>query len=89
MSRKAETNELSGVESFRKGHPRLFIGDGMIEWFLQYWIEILAISVIPAIFGSVAFSMWRDHRRMVKMEANPHRMNAGQYKNFNRKRFEK
>jgi hypothetical protein len=45
--------------------------------------------IFPLIFGSVALSCWRDHRRQMKLEADPIRMTDGQYQNFNAKRMRK
>jgi hypothetical protein len=61
----------------------------MIEFFSTYWPEMMAVCVILSIPVSVAISMWRDHRRMMKIEAHPERMSGGQYKDFNKKRFHK
>jgi hypothetical protein len=61
----------------------------VLAWAGQYWCEILIISFIPLLFGSIAFTIWRDHRRQMKLENNPHRMNEGEYINFNRGRFNK
>ncbi len=45
--------------------------------------------IFPLIFGSIAFSCWRGHRKREKLKANPHRMNTGEYMNFNWDRFNK
>jgi hypothetical protein len=45
--------------------------------------------IFPLLFGSVALSCWRDHLKQQKLEANPHRMDNGEYRNYNNKRFRK
>ena len=49
------------------------------------WILLL----FPIVFGSVALQFWVEHRRQMKLERNPNRMDTDEYKQFNRKRFSK
>ena len=57
------------------------------------WISTLSPAwiflIFPLLFGSVLFSIWRDHCREMKMEADPSRMTNTEYQSFNNKRFNK
>jgi hypothetical protein len=60
----------------------------MLEWLTAQspaWI----FMIFPAMIGWVALSCWRDHRKQVKLEANPHRMDGDEYEQHNRTRFRK
>lgn len=59
-----------------------------MNWLSQQspgWI----FMIFPLLFGSMALSIWRDHRRQMKLEANPINMDEDEYLRFNRKRFKK
>jgi hypothetical protein len=61
----------------------------MMEWFLTYWIEIIATSIIPVLIITFMVLWWWDCHKQKKLEADPHRMDERQYRSFNYKRFEK
>jgi hypothetical protein len=65
------------------------LGDGVIEWFVTYWIEIIALSIIPCIFSVLMIGWWWECYQERKLEANPHRMDEDEMRSFNRKRFNK
>lgn len=46
-----------------------------------------ALMLFPLLVGSIAFSCWRDHRKLMKKEADPRLMSEPEYKHLNRKRF--
>jgi hypothetical protein len=48
-----------------------------------FWI----FMIFPLLFGTIALQCWWECRKEDKLEANPHRMNEGQYTNLNNKRF--
>jgi hypothetical protein len=52
-----------------------------------YWCEIVVICVIAFIPGCIAISCWRDYLKGEKLKKHPERMNEGQYRNYNRERF--
>ena len=58
-----------------------------INWFFDH--PELIFGIFPLLFLSIGFSVWRDHRKQVKLEANPNRMDEDEYKRFNNKRFSK
>jgi hypothetical protein len=59
----------------------------MVEFFSVYWPGIVAAIICFAVPASVALGCWRDHRRQMKLEANPHFMDEYEMRSFNRKRF--
>ena len=61
----------------------------MIGEFLATCNPAWIMLIFPLIFGSVALSCWRDHRKQMKLEANPHRMDDDEMRRFNNKRFKK
>jgi len=66
---------------------RVMLAD-LLNWITSLdpaWI----FMIFPLMFGSVAFSMWRDDRRQQKLESNPIHMTDTEYKRFNNKRFKK
>ena len=65
---------------------RVMIQD-LMDWLTVNPWMILMIPLM--ILGSVAFSIWRDHRRQKKLEANPITMTNTEYRTFNKKRFSK
>ncbi len=57
-----------------------------MTWLAQQspgWI----FMIFPLLFGSIALSCWRDHRKLMKKEADPRLMSEAEYKHLNRKRF--
>jgi hypothetical protein len=43
--------------------------------------------IFPLFIGCMIVSVWRDHLRQKKLEANPHNMDDNEYQRFNWKRF--
>ena len=65
---------------------RVILAD-LMEHFVKNPEWLFLIFALP--LGSVLFSVWRAHRRQMKLEANPITMTDTEYKRFNNKRFSK
>jgi hypothetical protein len=61
----------------------------MVEFFSIYWPGMVAVAIAFGIPGSVAVGCWRDHRRQMKLEKHPERMDTLEYQRYNRERFNK
>jgi hypothetical protein len=55
----------------------------------QFWIPVLVFTGIFGPFISIPIWCWWDSHKQKKLEANPHRMDEGEMRCFNRERFKK
>jgi hypothetical protein len=45
------------------------------------------LLMFPLLLGSIALGCWRDYLKQEKLKAHPERMDADEYRRYNRERF--
>ena len=63
--------------------------DKIVLWVFNDMDPAWIFMVFPLLFGSIVVGVWREHRKQMKLEANPINMTDIEYRRFNNKRFQK